>query len=109
MHFPKGKQIDHKDGDTLNNQKNNLRECVQRQNAKNMKLSSISSTGYKGVSWDKQKQLYTCHITCNYKHIYGGGFHSPLAAAKRYNELALIHHKEFARLNQLPNVKNTRR
>jgi hypothetical protein len=38
----KNKENDHLDGDSLNNQRNNLRNCTHKENMKNMKLSKIS-------------------------------------------------------------------
>jgi hypothetical protein len=102
MGFPKAMTIDHSDGNTLNNQKRNLRICSQSLNAKNQRLKTTSITGYKGVSWDKAKQKYSCFITRDYQHIFGGYFNSPIQAAICYNELAIKYHGEFARLNKIP-------
>lgn len=101
MNFPKNKQVDHKDSDSLNNTRINLRVCTQNGNAKNQVLSKLSTTGFKGVSFDKSKGKFSCFITSNYKHIFGGYFDSPLDAAKKYNKLAIKHHGEFARLNKI--------
>lgn len=46
----KGRFTDHIDGDALNNQKNNLRTCIVRQNAANMKKRANQSSRYKGVT-----------------------------------------------------------
>ena len=43
-------QIDHIDGDKINNSISNLRVCTQEQNTKNCSLSSRNKSGYKGVS-----------------------------------------------------------
>lgn len=42
--------IDHKNGNTLDNRKCNLRECNQRQNAINRRLRTDNKTGFAGVS-----------------------------------------------------------
>ena len=49
MGNPKGMQVDHINGDTLDNRKENLRVCTRSQNMQNKKLHSHSKTGYKGV------------------------------------------------------------
>lgn len=100
MGFPKG-NIDHIDGNSLNNKRDNLRIATQSENVKNQCMKSSNTVGYKGVSFDKKKRKYSCHITVNYKHIFGGYFLEPIEAAKKYNELAIIHHGDFAFLNKI--------
>lgn len=96
--------VDHIDHNTINNQKNNLRKCSTAQNCRNSKLSKNSTTKYKGVYFNKKIKRYQVFITINRKHISGGpSFTSKNAAAERYNELAVIHHGEFAKLNVIQN------
>src|SRR6185369_4370410 len=47
LNCPNGKQVDHKDGDGLNNQRYNLREATQAQNMYNMGLRADSKSGFK--------------------------------------------------------------
>lgn len=47
-------EIDHKDGNPLNNQRDNLRPATHSQNMANSKSNNTS--GYKGVSWDERRQ-----------------------------------------------------
>lgn len=49
---PKGKLVDHIDGNTLNNKKSNLRICSYKENAKNRILNKNNKSGHKGVYWD---------------------------------------------------------
>ena len=49
MDPPKGMDIDHIDGNTLDNRKENLRICTRSQNCQNKKLRRDSASGYKGV------------------------------------------------------------
>lgn len=97
--------IDHRDRNGLNNQKSNLRITTFSQNACNTSFLNKSNTGYRGVyqyKSGKMKGKITACIKINNKRIFGGYFDSAIEAAKRYNELAIIHHKEFARLNPIP-------
>ena len=51
--FPKN-QIDHKDGDGLNNRLANLRDVTNQENAKNQRTHSDNTSGHTGVSFHKQ-------------------------------------------------------
>jgi hypothetical protein len=94
--------IDHKDGDTLNNQKENLRICTSAENSRNSKPNkTYSTTGYKGVSYNKRVKRWTGAIIYNRKKIFLGYFSSPEVAANAYNEAAKKYHGEFARLNNV--------
>lgn len=48
-----GFMSDHVFGNTLDNRRSVLREATQSQNAKNTKLFSTNTSGFKGVSWNK--------------------------------------------------------
>ncbi len=61
INAPEDKLVDHKDGDTLNNQKSNLRLCDYRQNGANRKYQAHSSK-YKGVSWWKLQKKWCASI-----------------------------------------------
>lgn len=93
-----GSPIDHKDGNGLNNTKDNLRKATMQQNNFNVPLTARNRSGFKGV----YKTPYNRYIACirvSGKLIHGGSFGNGVDAAKRYNELARIHHGDFAWLN----------
>lgn len=95
--------IDHKDGDTLNNQKSNLRPCSHAENMRNRVLICKTNTsGFKGVCWRKDRLRWHAQIRFETKKINLGYFTSIIEAAKAYNEAAIKYHGEFARLNQIP-------
>lgn len=62
-------------------------------------MSSINTSGYKGVSWNKAQQKWTADITVNYKHVYLGAFDKKIDAIVAYNEASVKYHGEFSRLN----------
>lgn len=99
MGEPNGRFIDHKNGDTLDNRKENLRICTSSENSKNQKLRVSSHTGFKGVSWHKRDKVFAVQIGNNKKKIHLGYFDNIKDAASAYNEAALKYHGEFARLN----------
>lgn len=67
MNAPKGMDVDHIDGDGLNNQKSNLRICTRSENNMNAKLRYNSKSGLKGVSWDTRTAKWRVTITLNGK------------------------------------------
>lgn len=100
MNATKGKYIDHINGDKLDNRKENLRFCTQRENSKNVKVERKNNTsGYKGVAWKKQNKKWRASIFLNYKNIHIGYYDTKEKAALAYNEAAIKYHGEFARLN----------
>lgn len=99
--FPK-EHIDHKDGNGLNNRKTNLRICTSAQNHHNRKIGSRNKSGFKGVCIHKRDKTYQASICVRGKYYYSCGHKTALDAAKKYNEMAIKHHGEFARLNVIP-------
>jgi len=95
MYPPKGKVIDHKDHNGLNNQKHNLRICTSQQNSFNQKSRSLS--GYKGVYF--LNGAYTAQIWHNGKNRHLGRFNSSEDAARAHDAKAKEFRGEFANLN----------
>ena len=89
--------IDHKDGNGLNNCRSNLRICDKQQNARNCKIHTRNTTGFKGVSFDKDIKKYRAFITLNGKTKHLGCFVSPVDAHAAYCSAAIKHYGEFAR------------
>jgi hypothetical protein len=67
MNAPDGVDVDHIDGNGLNNQRLNLRLCSRSENNMNSKLRCTSKSGVKGVSWDAQTKKWRATITLNGK------------------------------------------
>ena len=91
--------MDHKDGNGLNNTRNNLRLCTVSQNQCNSRVRRTSRTGYKGVCLRGNK--IAARIKINGESIFLGYFKTVEDAARAYNEAAIVIHGEFARLNDL--------
>jgi len=96
---PKGKDVDHKNHDTLDNRKANLRVCTRSQNIANRQKGSGRSQ-FKGVHWSRKENRWVASIKVLQKLIYLGQFKSELEAAKIYDTAARKHFGEFACTNQ---------
>lgn len=92
-------QVDHIDGNRLNNQRSNLRACNHTQNQMNREKSKGLSSLYKGVSWHKQTEKWRARIQTSEGNLYLGLFESEVEAAQVYDEAAKQHFGQFARLN----------
>lgn len=99
MGFPEGMEVDHVDLNGLNNQRSNLRLATHSQNNMNKRNQSNNKTGFKGVHHFKRDDNYQAYIMVDKKRIHGGYFKTAKEAAKKYNELAIKYHGEFAKLN----------
>lgn len=99
MDAPNGTQIDHQDGDGLNNQNENLRFCTAAQNQFNRNKQINNSSGFKGVDFHKNMNKWRAKIQLNYKRIHLGYFDSAEEAARAYDEAAKKYYGEFAMLN----------
>lgn len=94
--------VDHIDGDSLNNQKSNLRFCTKRENARNSKLAASNASGFKGVhlSHSFRPPRWVAQIKIPHTRKYLGNFKTPEDAARAYDTAAIEHHQEFANTNQ---------
>lgn len=94
-------QVDHENGNGLDNQKDNLRVATCSQNHFNRERYSNNLSGYKGV-YIRPKRCHRpwhARIQVNKKNIHIGYFHTAKEAALAYDEAAREHHGEFARTN----------
>lgn len=94
-----GFEIDHKDLNPLNNQRDNLRRATRSQNHANCEKRTGTSSRYKGVSWDQQRKKWFAKIKVEYKQIALGRFLCEEDAARSYDQAATEFFGEFARLN----------
>lgn len=82
--WPTG-EIDHINGDSLDNRFSNLRDVDHKTNMENRRSKSRNNrSGYLGVC--KYKNRYLANVVVNYKRILVGRFDSPEEAHKAYLE-----------------------
>lgn len=97
---PAKTEVDHKDGNGLNNQTGNLRLCTHAENGWNARRPTKQTTKYRGV-YLNGAHIRAC-ISVNKKYLHLGYFKTQEDAAKAYNEAAKKYHGEFATLNEVP-------
>jgi hypothetical protein len=103
---PEGFETDHIDGDSLNNQRGNLRICSPSSNQANRGKPSNNRSGFKGVYWAPQRGRWRSVIRVNGRLRHLGYFESPEEAARAYDRSAYAAWGEFAHLN-LPDELKT--
>lgn len=92
---------DHKNGNGLDNRRENLRECGYEGNARNRKMNNNNkrvSSLYKGVCKTKFGR-WSARIKFNKKDIWLGAFLDEKEAAIAYDNAAKKYYGEFAYLN----------
>ncbi len=102
---PKGKLIDHRNRNGLDNRRQNLRIVTQSENLRNHhKRCGYGSSRFNGVSWQKVQKIWTAY-TCIGKaqKKYLGCFKDEIAAAIACDKANIQIFKEKAFLNILSN------
>ena len=90
--------VDHRDGDTLNNTRTNLRMATRSQNNAN-RAGKADKELPKGVFLTDSGK-YRARIMVEGKNISLGTFSTVEEAVLEYNEAAVYHYGEFARINE---------
>ncbi len=95
--IPAGMQIDHIDGDRLNNLPGNLRLATHSENCHNRGVQKNSSSGVKGVHWDKARKKWRAKAYLGGKIRHAGYFDDLEEASAAAKNLRDILHGDFAR------------
>lgn len=97
MAAPTGLEVDHIDGNGLNNQRSNLRIVTRSQNMQNQTRKGRGcSSRFKGVSWDTERGAWRAFIRINGKKTALGVFRDEEKARDAYAAAAIRHFGEFA-------------
>ena len=104
-----GKFCDHKNRNTLDNRKVNLREATHSQNSQNRTLGKNNNSGIIGVGWYEKYKKWRSRITINKKTITIGYFDDKTDAIKARLEAEQKYFGDFALQKHLYdqyNIKN---
>lgn len=97
MQPPDGFEVDHINGDKLLNIRQNLRVVTRRQNTMNKGLSSVNTSGHKGIHWCEQRRRWVARIGLNNRTINLGRFRSLDDAIAAKTAAIKKYHGEFGR------------
>lgn len=101
-HAPPDQEVDHRNGDGLDNRRENLRICIHQQNICNRRKLASASSKFKGVWFEKHDRLtkpWRAAIMTFGKRTHLGYYATEEEAAKAYDEAAVKCHGDFALLN----------
>ena len=101
----KGLQVDHINGDPLDNRRENIRLVTNKENRWNVGPRKTNTSGYVGVSWHKQGQKWevrawgTCEQTGRRKNKSLGCYDDKEEAARAYDRWVIHNRDEHAYTN----------
>jgi hypothetical protein len=100
---PDAVEVDHINGDGLDNRRKNLRSTTHKLNLANQRPQQGRSSQYKGVSWERRRGRWEAYIRIDKQHIHLGKFDDEVEAALAYDKAAIAAWGSYARPN-LPEV-----
>lgn len=89
-------EVDHINGNGLDNRRENLRLANRAQQNRNTRMKRNNTSGFKGVSYHKPNNRWCAYITVNSKTVYLGSFLTPEEAHEAYCKKATEVYGEFA-------------
>lgn len=88
--------VDHKNGNKLDNRIENLRPATKKENSRNGRMRKNNTSGFKGVSFDKVQKKFKVQIWVNGKNICLGRYEDIELAELVAIEARLKYHGDFA-------------
>ncbi len=100
-HAQKGLEVDHLNGNRLDNRRSNLRVCTKSVNLQSRKLPKNNTSGYRGVFFQPKSIFHPwhTHIAFNKKIIYVGSYTNKKDAALAYDLKAVELYGKLAKTN----------
>lgn len=100
VNAPKNIYTDHIDGNPSNNRKYNLRIATNQQNQYNAKVSTINSSGHRGVTWRRDTQKWRATLNINKENTYLGEYATKKEAIKVRQDAEQKHYGDYSALNR---------
>ncbi len=99
MKPPKGKVVDHIDGNKANDCRVNLRQCDQAENLLNRRKRHGARSRYLGVIYSEEHHKWCARCRFQGRNYNLGYFDDEVEAARASDYAAVMHFGEFARVN----------
>ncbi len=96
---PRGRVVDHKNRNKLDNTRDNLNVCTQQENLRNRSKRRGTASRFRGVSYNKSCAKWFARIGLDGRTIHLGYFTDEVEAARAYDRKAVELFGESARLN----------
>lgn len=101
-------KVDHKNNDTLDNRRKNLRLATHQQNMCNRSKQKNNKSGYIGVWWKKDRNKWKAAVRLNRKEHFVGYFDDLLEAVRARDLKVVELHGDYAKVNlERPNIVTT--
>lgn len=93
-------QVDHRDGNGLDNRRGNIRAATNQENQRGHRRNSkVASSIYRGVSWYPRYLKWRARVTVDNREVSLGYFSAEKDAAQAYDDAARKYFGEFASPN----------
>lgn len=99
---PVGLYVDHKNGNGIDNRRQNLRLCTLQENQRNRQKQKDNTSGFKGVSWNTRDKVWRAAAKVKKRTVFFATFDCKFDAATAYNFAVHDLFGEFAVYNQVP-------
>lgn len=99
LQAPPGVEVDHRNHNTLDNRRENLRLATRSQQAANQRKRAGMTSRYKGVSWDQKAMKWRVTIETGGRKSTVGWYADETEAARAYDGVARLLFGEHACLN----------
>lgn len=91
MRAPEGVEVDHRDGNRLDNRRSNLRLSTHAQNQQNLAPTAGNTSRYRGVCWDRARQTWRATVQLDGRTNNLGYFEDEQAARRAAAEFRAQH------------------